>query len=135
MRSLASGRRAVSVLIEKLNALSSANVPKSETGMVTAGMRVVRQSWRKRKMTSTTRQIASASVFRTSLIDSWTNIVASNAIVVANAWREIRFREAQPSRRLTCPWRRVLSEFGVCCAGRRTPMPIAVLPSNFRFVE
>src|SRR5438046_3835703 len=69
----------VSVLIEKPNSLTNANVPTSDTGIVIAGISVVRQFWRNRNMTSTTRPIASASVVTTSRIDSETTLVVSNA--------------------------------------------------------
>src|SRR5215469_995493 len=71
----------VNVLIEKPNALSSPNVPTSETGMVIAGISVARQSCKNKKMTSTTSEIASKSVFITSCTDSSTNIDVSNAIL------------------------------------------------------
>ena len=70
----------VSVLIEKPNALMKAKVPISDTGMVTLGMTVARQSWRKRKMTTMTSTIASSSVFTTSRIDSRTAVVGLKAI-------------------------------------------------------
>src|ERR1700751_517840 len=44
----------VNELMEKPNILMNANVPISETGMVTAGMMVARQSSRNRKMTAIT---------------------------------------------------------------------------------
>ena len=51
----------------------------SDTGIVIAGISVVRQFCRNRNMTSTTRPIASASVVTTSRIDSDTTVVVSNA--------------------------------------------------------
>ena len=60
----------VSVLIEKPKSLTNANVPMSDTGIVIAGMIVLRQFCRNRNITSTTRPMASASVFSTSMIDS-----------------------------------------------------------------
>ncbi len=48
--------------MEKPKILIKAKVPTSETGMVTAGMMVARQSSRKKKMTMMTMTIASASV-------------------------------------------------------------------------
>src|SRR6187200_2055015 len=71
--------KSVRVLIEKPISLVNANAPISDTGMVTAGMIVLRQVCRKMKMTSTTSAIASASVLRTSLIDSSTTSVVLNA--------------------------------------------------------
>ena len=69
----------VSVLIEKPNSFIRKNVPISETGIVSAGISVVRQSCRNRKITRITRPIAIRSVMTTSLIDSWTNSAVSNA--------------------------------------------------------
>ena len=69
----------VSVLIEKPNSLRNANVPISETGMVIAGMIVLRQFCRNRNITRMTRPIASASVFSTSMIDSRTTPTLSKA--------------------------------------------------------
>ena len=71
--------KSVRVLIEKPISLVNANAPISDTGMVTAGMIVLRQVCRKMKMTSTTSAIASASVLRTSLIDSSTTSVVLKA--------------------------------------------------------
>ena len=70
----------VSVLIENPNSFTKAKVPISETGMVIAGMSVVRQFCRNRNMTRTTSPIASASVVTTSRIDSETTLVVSKAI-------------------------------------------------------
>ena len=70
----------VSELIEKLKIRMNANVPISETGIVTAGMIVARQSSRNRKITRMTIPMASASVTSTSRIDSPTTVVESNAI-------------------------------------------------------
>src|ERR1700722_12439470 len=69
----------VSVLIEKPRIFTNAKVPINETGMVMAGMKVLRQSCRKMKMTSTTRPMASSKVYSTSLIDSPTTLVVSKA--------------------------------------------------------
>ncbi len=69
----------VSELIENPKILMNANVPISETGIVTAGMMVARQSCRKRKMTIMTMAMASASVFSTSVIESETTSVVSTA--------------------------------------------------------
>src|SRR6266567_7187596 len=69
----------VSELMEKPNSLMNANVPMSETGMVTAGMMVAPQSSRKRKMTTITMPMASPSVTSTSLMESPTTVVESNA--------------------------------------------------------
>ena len=69
----------VSELMEKLKSLMNANVPISETGIVTAGMMVARQSSRNRKMTVMTMKTAIASVDNTSRIESPTTVVESNA--------------------------------------------------------
>src|SRR5262249_23340029 len=65
----------VSVLIENPNAFTKMNVPTSETGIVIVGINVLRKSCRKRKITITTRTMASISVTSTSLIDSPTTVV------------------------------------------------------------
>ncbi len=57
----------VSELIENPKILMNANVPISDTGIVTAGMMVARQSSRKKKITTMTIRIASSSVVTTSL--------------------------------------------------------------------
>ena len=71
--------KSVSVLIEKPNSLMNANVPTSETGIVTVGMSVLRQFCRNRNITRTTSAIASTSVSSTSLIDSRTTPTLSKA--------------------------------------------------------
>ena len=70
--------KSVSVLIEKPISFTNANAPTSETGIVIAGISVLRQFCRKTKMTSTTRTIASTSVFSTSTIDASTTSVVLN---------------------------------------------------------
>ena len=69
----------VRVLIEKPNSLTNAKVPISETGMVIAGISVVRQFCRNRNMTTTTSATASSRVVTTSRIDSETTRVVSYA--------------------------------------------------------
>ena len=78
----------VSELMEKPKILMKAKVPISETGMVTAGMMVARQSSRKRKMTTMTMTMASASVTSTSRMESPTTVVESKAIGVFQARRK-----------------------------------------------
>ena len=56
----------VSVLIEKFSSLMKANAPTSDTGIVTAGISVLRQSCRKTNITIMTKMMASTSVFSTS---------------------------------------------------------------------
>ncbi len=60
--------------------LTNAKVPMSETGMVTAGMMVARQSCRKIKMTMMTMMTASPMVWTTSLMESPITVVVSTAI-------------------------------------------------------
>ncbi len=72
--------KSVRVLIEKFRSFISANVPISETGIVIAGISVVRQSCKNRKTTRITKTIAMASVLTTSRIDSLTNSVLSKAM-------------------------------------------------------
>ena len=62
--------KSVSELMEKPKILMKAKVPMSETGMVTAGMMVARQSCRKRKMTMMTMMMASPMVVTTSWMES-----------------------------------------------------------------
>ena len=71
--------KSVSTLIEKSNSLMNANVPISDTGIVIAGMIVLRQFCRNRNITRMTRPIASTSVHSTSTIDSRTTTTLSKA--------------------------------------------------------
>ena len=71
----------VSRLTEKPSTCIPKNAPITETGTATTGMRVARQLCRKMKTTRVTSSSASNSVFTTSLIDSVTYGVVSNAIV------------------------------------------------------
>ena len=57
-----------------------AKVPISDTGMVIAGISVVRQSCRNRKITAMTKRTASDRVMSTSRIDSPTTVVVSKAM-------------------------------------------------------
>src|SRR5260221_405456 len=70
----------VNVLMENPNALIKINVPTNDTGMVIAGMNVLRQSCKNKKMTIITSAIACSSVIITSRIDSLTTLVVSKAI-------------------------------------------------------
>ena len=72
--------KSVSVLIEKPSSFTKANTPISETGIVAAGMIVLRQSCRNRNITITTRTIASNSVMTTSRIESFTTVAVSKEI-------------------------------------------------------
>ncbi len=73
--------KSVSVLMEKPSAFIRPNVPISETGIVIAGISVVRHDCRNRKTTATTSTIEIPSVLSTSRIDSETNGVVSNPTV------------------------------------------------------
>ncbi len=66
-----------SVLMERPITAITANVPSSDTGMVTAGMSVVRRSCRKTYTVRTTRAIATNSVMITSRIEAVMNRVVS----------------------------------------------------------
>src|SRR6476646_8970754 len=66
-------------LMENPKALMKAKVPINETGMVTAGMMVARQSSRNKKITRMTMTTASSSVVTTSLTESPTTVVVSKA--------------------------------------------------------
>ena len=70
----------VRVLMEKPSSFTKAKVPMSETGMVTAGMSVVRQSSRNTKMTRMTSPMATASVKSTSWMEALTTSVVSKAM-------------------------------------------------------
>src|SRR6202171_4763110 len=70
----------VSVLIENPKALMKMKVPTSDTGMVIAGINVLRQSCKNKKMTAITSKMACSSVISTSRMDSLTTLVVSNAI-------------------------------------------------------
>src|SRR5579864_4379321 len=72
--------KSVRELMEKPNILMNAKVPISETGIVTAGIMVARQSSKKKKITMMTMTIASSNVVTTSLTESPTTVVVSNAI-------------------------------------------------------
>ncbi len=67
-----------SVLIEKPKSGNSANVPTSDTGTASSGMRVARHPCRKTKTTRRTSTTASPSVFTISLIPSRTASVVSS---------------------------------------------------------
>ncbi len=69
----------VSVLMEKPKNLAKIKVPISETGMVIAGITVLRQPCRNRKITTITMMMASTRVFSTSRMESRTATVVSTA--------------------------------------------------------
>src|ERR1700686_4782681 len=70
----------VSELMEKENTLMKAKVPINETGMVTAGIMVARQSSKNRNITMMTMTMASSRVVTTSFTESPTTVVVSKAI-------------------------------------------------------
>ena len=86
--------KSVNVLIEKSNTLMKAKVPISETGMVTAGMIVLRQFCRNRNITRMTRRMASPRVFSTSTIDSRTTATLSKASRHSSPGGKLRSRRA-----------------------------------------
>ena len=69
----------VSVLMVKPKKYMSANAPISDTGIVTIGMIVARRLRRKKKITSTTRRIASPIVWNTDAIERSMNTDVSYA--------------------------------------------------------
>ncbi len=69
----------VRVLMENPKSFTNVKVPTRETGMVMAGMSVLRQFCRNRNITRMTRTMASARVTSTSLIDSRTTPTLSKA--------------------------------------------------------
>src|SRR3984893_11131251 len=70
----------VNVLIENPKALMKMNVPTSDTGMVIAGINVLRQSCKNKKITAITSAMACSNVISTSRMDSLTTLVVSKAI-------------------------------------------------------
>ncbi len=121
--------KSVSELIENPKILTNANVPISDTGMVTAGMIVARQSSRKMKMTTMTMTMASSSVVTTSLTESPTTVVVSKAITYLmpggndlESSISAAFAALSTSRAFA---------FESCC----TPMPMASCPLYIRFVS
>ena len=68
-----------SVLIENPSNGNAANVPIRDTGTASIGISVARQLWRKRKTTSMTSAIASASVITISRMPAVTGVLMSSA--------------------------------------------------------
>src|SRR5258706_6166639 len=121
--------KSVSELMEKPKILMKANVPISDTGIVTAGITVSRQSSRKKKITMMTMITASSSVVTTSRTESPTTVVVSKAttylIPGGNDWdSSASFAFASLS---TCS----ALAFESCC----TPTPTAWCPLYIRFVS
>ena len=119
----------VRVLIEKPNSFTKAKVPMSETGMVMAGMSVLRQFWRKRNITSTTSTMASPRVTSTSLMDSRTTPTLSKASRHSSPGG--KFRSSRAISAIT-PWK----TSSALAEGRSwMPMPEASRPMKRRFAE
>src|ERR1700680_265582 len=70
----------VNVLIENPKALMKIKVPTRDTGMVIAGINVLRQSCKNKKMTAITSPMACSSVISTSRIDSLTTLLVSKSL-------------------------------------------------------
>ncbi len=120
--------KSVSELMEKSKIRINAKVPMRETGMVTAGIMVARQSSRKRKMTVMTMTMATASVTSTSRIDSPTAVVESKAIAYSRPGG--KFFESCASAALALRSTSRELAFDNCS----TPMPIASWPWYLRAV-
>src|SRR5215469_1131467 len=119
----------VSELIEKPNILMNANVPISETGIVTAGIMVARQSRRNKKITMMTIRTASSSVVTTSFTESPTTVVVSKAMTYfipgGNDF------DSSSSSALAALSTSSAFAFESCC----TPTPMASYPLYIRFVS
>src|SRR5436190_17918975 len=76
--------KSVSVLMEKPSALTKMKVPTRDTGIVTDGITVERQSCRNTNMTMITSAMASSRVVTTSLMESATTFVVSKATLYFN---------------------------------------------------
>src|SRR5258707_10925805 len=88
----------VNVLIENPKALMNIKVPTSDTGIVIAGINVLRQSCKNKKMTAITSAMACSSVISTSRMDSLTTLVVSKATAYsAPAENSLRVAEIPPS--------------------------------------
>src|SRR6185503_4691685 len=116
-------------LMENPNIFTKANVPTRETGIVTAGIIVARQSSKKRKITMMTIRIASSRVVTTSFTESPTTVVVSNAItyfIPGGNDFESSWSSALAARSTS-------SAFALesCC----TPTPIASCPLYIRLVS
>ena len=85
----------VSVLIEKPATYRNVTAPISETGMVTSGIIVARQSRRNTKITSATSTIASRMVVNTLEMDSSMNTEESNEMIsfIPSGKRLVDFRD------------------------------------------
>ena len=119
----------VSELMEKPKIFTNANVPISDTGMVTAGMIVARQSSRKKKITTMTITTASSSVVTTSFTESPTTVVVSKAITYfIPGGNDFASSSSAALAALSTSSALALES---CC----TPMPMASWPLYSRFVS
>ena len=116
----------VRVLIENPMSLTKKKVPTRETGIVTAGIRVLRQSWRNRNMVRTTKTMAMRSVSTTSQMDSLTTVVVSKAIPYRSPGGK-RFDRRSSSAR-TCRSTSMELAWESCI----TPTPMASWPPKRR---
>src|ERR1022692_1388987 len=121
--------KSVSELIEKSNILMKANVPISDTGIVTAGMIVARQSNRNRKITTITIRTPSSSVVTISLTESPTTVVVSKATTYFIPGGN-DFANSTNSALASRSTASALA-FDSCC----TPIPIASCPLYKRLVS
>ncbi len=112
----------VSVLIEKPNRYISAQAPTSDTGMVTMGMMLARRLRRKKKITSTTRTMASMMVWNTESMERSMNTDESYAMFSFMPAGRVSFSRSTS-------WRAALeSSRGLAVDWRVMPMLMAGLP-------
>ena len=112
----------VSVLMEKPKRYISAQAPTSDTGMVTMGMMLARRLRRKKKITSTTRTMASPMVWKTESMERSMNTDESYAMFSFMPAGRVSFKRST-SRRAALD-----SSSGLAVDCRVTPMLIAGLP-------
>ncbi|MNI42529.1 hypothetical protein D3C73_968280 [compost metagenome] len=112
----------VSVLIEKPKKYINAHAPTSDTGMVTMGMMLARRLRRKKKITSTTRTMASPMVWNTESMERSMNTDESYAMFSFMPAGSVSFSRATS-------WRAAVdSSSGLAVDCRVTPMLMAGLP-------
>src|SRR5258708_18311985 len=119
----------VSELTEKPKSLMKANVPINDTGIVTAGITVARQSSKKKKITMITMITASISVATTSLTESPTTVVVSKATTYL----------MPGGNDLASSWSSAFANLSTCSAlaleSCWTPTPTAWCPLYMRLVS
>src|SRR6185369_5587570 len=119
----------VSELIENPKTLLNANVPIRDTGMVTAGIIVARQSNKNIKITIMTMMTASSSVVMTSFTESPTTVVVSKAITyLIPGGNDLESSISAAFAALSTSKALALES---CC----TPTPMASWPLYMRFVS